>query len=480
MKPNAHSLSQPKALYLLAAVQMWECFSFYGMRALLVLYLINKLGFSDMRAYGTFALYSALVEFGGILGGRLADKFLGLRQSVTLGGWLIAAGHICMVMEENTFFLFMGLSLIVVGSGLFSTNISALLSMFYGKDDRRRERGFTLFFVGINIGALLASVLCGAAGELYGWHYGFGLAAIGMIIGNILLYTLGHFLEDKGHVLLKTGQQGTLNAWYILCGVVPLVAFMIAKEEIFIKVIPGICLAYVGYLGFKMWQSKLFNSKSLAQFSLYLGAFALFFAAEEQVGSSLLIFCERHASHTIAGFEIPTTSLLSINPCIIILGGAFVTKIFRSLFIRIVSALFIAALAFTMLSFACSQYSGSNLVPIAIVVTGILLVSIAEVFIAPAIYTYCSEMAPPEWQGVTMGMIPLGYSLAGLINGMFSKSMAIDQESKVAALNLYCQGFGWIGASLAFMALLLIFAVPILQKFLNKKEMSYDRNRISI
>ena len=130
---RAMSTQQPRALYLLFAVKMWECFSFYGMRALLVLYVIDQLGMDDMRAYGTYALYGALVEFGGLVGGFYADRIFGLRKSIVYGGWLIAAGHVCLSLHVHPGFFFSGLALIVVGSGLFSSNISALLGLFYDR-----------------------------------------------------------------------------------------------------------------------------------------------------------------------------------------------------------------------------------------------------------------------------------------------------------------------------------------------------------
>ena len=179
-----NNATQPKALMLIASVQMWECFSFYGMRVLLVLYMIHQLGWSDAQAFGIFALYTGLVEFGGIIGGMVAEKFLGLKRAISLGGWLIMSGHLTLALGES-FLFFRALALIIVGSSFFSTNLSALLGLFYGENDARRESGFTLDHAAINLGSLLASLLCGYVGELLGWNYGFGLAAIGMLSGNL-------------------------------------------------------------------------------------------------------------------------------------------------------------------------------------------------------------------------------------------------------------------------------------------------------
>ncbi len=325
---NNTCLRQPKALYLLFAVKMWECFSFYGMRALMILYLINQLGVDDYRAYGIYAIYCALFEFGGILGGRFADRILGLRKSIICGGWLIATGHICLSVQSETWAFFSGLSLIVVGSGLFSSNISALLGLFYEEDDPRREVGFTLFYVGINIGALIASLLCGVIGEVYGWHYGFGLAALGMIGGNLLFLCNRKILEGKGEFIGESPQIGEKILGYsLLFAALPICAIMIAWEDIFLHVIPCFALLCVIVLGRKMVLSGKFSTTHLINLGLYLVALALFFAAEDQTASALVVFSERYATKTFAGISIPTTTLLSLNPFVVILGGAIISRL---------------------------------------------------------------------------------------------------------------------------------------------------------
>jgi len=471
-------LRQPKALYLLFAMRMWECFSFYGMRALLVLYMVSELGFNDMRAYGIFALYSSLTEFGAILGGRLADKLLGLRPAIAIGGWVMAAGHLTMAFEENSLFLFLGLSLIVVGSGLFTSNISALLGLFYTQNDSRREQGFTLFYVGINVGALLASLLCGYIGETYGWHYGFGLAAIGMTVGNLMFIAFGKVLENKGNPPKKIRKREKSSITLALIALVPIMAIVIAREEIFMHILPWICMAIAGYMVVQMGRSGAFTKSKLAMLGLYLTAFVLFFAAEDQVATSLLMFSERHAEGTIAGFEMPSSSLLSLNPFVIILGGSLVARLFRnsglqSIALRSVAALVMGSAAFAGLTLLCTFNADSGTVPVIAVAGVVILISMAELLIAPAIYSFCSEMAPEEWQGSVMGLIPIGFSLASLMSGFFSKSMAMEEGTENISLTLFTQGFGIISVCMGVMALIVMFGIPALQKYL-KEDKSHE------
>ena len=173
----------PTGLFTLFFAEMWERFSYYGMRALLVFYMIKGfLGYEDNEAYKVYGAYTALVYMTPFFGGMLADKLLGPRRAVVFGGLLMAAGHLLMTIESGVFF-FMALSLLIAGNGFFKPNISTMVGGLYGDHDSRRDGGFTIFYMGINLGAAMAPLLCGYVGETYGWHYGFGLATVGMLVG---------------------------------------------------------------------------------------------------------------------------------------------------------------------------------------------------------------------------------------------------------------------------------------------------------
>ena len=173
----------PTGLYTLFFAEMWERFSYYGMRALLVFYMIKGfLGYNDNEAYAVYGAYTALVYATPYLGGMLADRLLGARRAVVLGGLLMAAGHLLMGVENRTAF-FAALALLILGNGFFKPNISTIVGSLYPAGSPRRDGGFTIFYMGINLGAAMSPVLCGYIGETYGWHYGFGLATAGMLVG---------------------------------------------------------------------------------------------------------------------------------------------------------------------------------------------------------------------------------------------------------------------------------------------------------
>ena len=173
----------PTGLYTLFFAEMWERFSYYGMRALLILYMIKGfLGLNDEDATAVYGAYTALVYMTPFFGGLIADKLLGSRVCVVIGGLLMAGGHLLMTVEKDLFF-FSALGFLIVGNGFFKPNISTIVGSLYPEGSPKRDGGFTIFYIGINLGAAMAPLLCGYIGETYGWHYGFGLATIGMLIG---------------------------------------------------------------------------------------------------------------------------------------------------------------------------------------------------------------------------------------------------------------------------------------------------------
>lgn len=192
--------SQPRAIFYIVAIQIWEYFSFYGMRALLILYLTHQLGFNDSHAINLFSAYASLVYVTPILGGWLADRLLGNRVAVITGALLMTLGHVVLGLEsDSTLSLYAALAIIICGYGLFKSNISCLLGELYAPDDNRRDGGFSLLYAAGNIGSIAAPIACGLAAQWYGWHVGFALAGVGMFIG-LLIFLSGHrhFQQTRG------------------------------------------------------------------------------------------------------------------------------------------------------------------------------------------------------------------------------------------------------------------------------------------
>ena len=178
----------PTGLFTLFFAEMWERFSYYGMRALLTFYMIKGfLGYNDKKAYAVYGAYTALVYMTPYFGGMLADRILGARRAVVLGGLLMAAGHLLMTIENSVAF-FGALGLLIAGNGFFKPNISTMVGGMYPQGSEKKDAGFTIFYMGINLGAAMSPIVCGYVGETYGWHYGFGIATIGMLIVTVITH----------------------------------------------------------------------------------------------------------------------------------------------------------------------------------------------------------------------------------------------------------------------------------------------------
>jgi len=329
----------PKALFTLFFAEMWERFNFYGMRAILTLYMIKVMfdhmsqNDADERAIGIYGAYNAMVYLTPVLGGLLADKLLGFRRSIIWGGALMASGQI-MLMFSDVFQLFVandlffiGLSLIVVGNGYFKPNISSFLGTFYEKNDPRKDSAFTIFYMGINVGAFLAPITCGYLGETYDWDWGFGLAAAGMLAGLFVfrknirkfgeqgLSPVPEFIKKKVFIGLKPTHL-------ILIGsvlVTPLFALLLNVNESMTLILTILGALVIGYLLYEaIFKLDKVAGQRLAVVIILAFFHTLFWAFFEQAGSSLTLFTERNVDRTFLGSELKTSIFQSVNPLFII------------------------------------------------------------------------------------------------------------------------------------------------------------------
>ncbi len=299
--------THPKALFTLFFAELWERFSFYGMRALLTLYMTKVLfeqmetGKADALAYGIYGAFNALLYGAPVIGGLLADRMLGFRYAVILGGLFMAIGQFTLsgtIGQELPFYI--GLGLIIVGNGFFKPNISSFLGEFYERDDPRKDGGFTIFYMGINIGAFLAPLTCGYLGEQVDWSYGFLAAGIGIVLGVIVFWFNMRKFDDKG--LPPKPLQASKFGLVVLgsCAVVPLLAFLLKQDEIvdWILIIAGL-----GVLGYVVYSAM--NAKDKVEGQRLLVVVVLFFfhmmfwALFEQAGGSLTILTDRHVNRGV-------------------------------------------------------------------------------------------------------------------------------------------------------------------------------------
>ena len=275
---------QPRGLVLLFIVEMWERFSYYGMRSLLVLYMVHALGWPDARADHLYGLYTGAVYLTPLFGGYLADRFLGTRRSLVIGALIIATGHFVLAFSGMPPF-YLGLTLVVIGTGFFKPNVSTMVGQLYRPGDRRRDGGFTIFYMGINIGGFIAPFICGYLGQRVGWHYGFAAAGVGMLLGLCAYLTL------RNKYLPGIGLPPVAR---------PPAATSASQTENVGRLTPD-------------------ERKRIAALAIVFVMASIFWVSYEQAGSSLNLFADRYTNLRVNGWEIPSSWFQSAQPMFVLL-----------------------------------------------------------------------------------------------------------------------------------------------------------------
>src|ERR1051325_62973 len=321
----------PIGLYTLFFTEMWERLSYYGMRALLVLFMVDTarggMGLSDKTAASIYGLYTSAVYLAALPGGWIADRFLGAQRAVWYGGIIIAVGHFVLAIPRAETF-YAGLILVVIGTGMLKPNVSAMVGELYPEGGARRDAGFSVFYMGINLGAFIGPFICGTLGERLNWHYGFGAAGLGMVFGLIQYRGLKRNLGAAG---LRPGNAGqTSNGQKILAfgaivalmllvalGIARIIRFdPIAMAQATTAVLVGIAIVFFGGI-FLFGRLDKIERQRVAVIVILCAVAILFFAGLEQAGSSLNLFADRYTQRKI-GFEIPTTWFQALSPIFVI------------------------------------------------------------------------------------------------------------------------------------------------------------------
>ena len=435
----------PKGLFYLFFAEMWERFSFYGMRALLVLYLIkdfmSELENNEDIAYGIFASYGALVYLTPLIGGYLADKFIGYRKSIIFGGILMALGHFCMAFQNDIFF-YGALGLLIIGNGFFKPNISTLVGSLYPEGDPRRDSGFTVFYMGINLGAMIAPLFCGYLGFEFGWHYGFGAAGIGMLAGLIVFWKgiKDGVLGDKGlqpdNYIGKKISGLKIEHIIYFCGFlsVPVFAYAILLNTqseflgnaiIAVGVIIFIYLSYIIYV-LKINQKDKASGDRLIAVMIFCVFLTVFWACFEIAGSAVTVWADR----CVNLFGINASQTNAVNPAYIVLLAIPFSWVWTKLDISnknpstpIKFSLGILQLGLGFLVFAISFfYMGEDgKVPMIFLFLGYLLITTGELFLSPIGLSKVTQLAPKKIISFIMGVWFLSSTFAHYISGGIAK-----------------------------------------------------------
>lgn len=462
--------NHPKGLYVLFFAEMWERFSYYGMRALLILYLTKHFLFTDTQAYGIYGAYTTLVYVTPVIGGILADQFLGQRKAVMWGAILLVLGHLGMAFEGepvvnaadrdgtvmNVFYL--SLALIIAGVGFLKANISAIVGELYDKTDERRDGAFTLFYVGINLGAFAGALISGYLGETYGWKYGFGLAGLGMLAGLVVFIWGKPLLNGAGEspnpVLLAKKQFGLMSTeWLIYLGtlVAVFVIWMAIGEYKVVGYIlwPAFIATFL-YIIVRSVATLPPHPRNRIFAALFLISIqVLFWALFEQAGSSLNLYTDREVDRTFMGNEVPASVFQSLNAMYIIVLG----PVFAALWVWLAKrgkepsapakfglGVIQLGLGFLVLVWGASA-AGTNLTPVMFIFLIYLLHTTGELCLSPVGLSAMTRLSVPKMVGLVMGAWFISSAAGNFVAAQIAKMTAGGGEGQV--LEVYSK-VGWM------------------------------------
>jgi POT family proton-dependent oligopeptide transporter len=481
---------QPKQIWMLFFTEMWERFSFYGMRALLILYMTHILLFPDKDANLQYGAYNALVYTMPLLGGWLADRLLGFRKSIVLGGVLMAIGHLVLAIPSQATF-FLGLGFLISGNGFFKPNISSLLGRYYTEQDPRKDAGYSIFYMGVNIGAFLGGAICGYLGKEINWHLGFGIAGVFMVLGLIVFLSFQRILENEGYspepakLAKKVGGIMSLE-WALYTGaflLVPIAVFLVQFHtimEVLLYPLGFAALVYVIYESFKFdkeSRQKLWAASIMVVFTV------LFWGFYEQSGGSLNLMAERNVDMTVFGHKLSSAMVNNaVNPFYII----FLTPLFAVMWTFLTrkkiepSTPMKFGLAFLFLGAGYYLFYLGGIVgkdtgymPMIYFLLAYLVITTGELFLSPIGLSMITKLSPKQMVGFMMGLWFLASAFGQHLAGVIGSKMSVPHEANgqvvdaIVSLPIYMKGCNQIALVSLGGGVLLIALSPVIRKLMN-------------
>ena len=491
----------PKGLFYLFFAEMWERFSFYGMRALLTLYMVDvifeALKDRDYATAAVYASYGSLVYASTVIGGRISDKILGMRNSIFLGGILMSLGHFVLAIESNVAF-FLALSLIIVGNGFFKPNISTFVGTLYPDGDPRKDSGFTIFYMGINIGGWIAPLLCGWLAVTYGWHYGFALAGFGMLSGLIFFWSgiRNGVFGERGmppvNGSIDTKVMGVKNRYLIPILsflAVPFIAYLLSAykplgsdgdffgDQNLVNIIFKIIgVSILGYLAYIIVQSNADERKKLIVAVLITVFMTIFWGFHELSGSVITLFAARNVD---LGGIMTASQTNSLNSMWIIILAIPISMLWTRLSKKNLNprtpykfgmGLLFAGISFYILSISQGSADENGMVPFAYLLLMYFLISVGELFMSPVGLSKITDLSPKRIVAFMMGVWFLSSAFAFQVVGFIGKQLSIESTDKnvggFETLSIYTDGFLLIAQYSVGAGLIVLIAGPFIKKLM--------------
>ena len=488
MNTTTDFLGHPKGLFVCFATEMWERFSYYGMRALLILYLTKHWEFTDATSYLIYGAYTSLVYIMPVFGGMLADQILGSKKAVTYGAILLVFGHLGMTVESNEQIFYLSLALIVSGVGFLKPNISTMVGALYEEGDPRRDSGFTIFYMGINIGAFTATLLCGYLGEEVGWAYGFGAAGIGMLFGLIIFLWGQKYLEGlaepPSNKYLQKMNGISYESWAYISGIFMVLVtwFLVQNSQLVGQLLGGFGAIFIGaWLLYALFRCAPDERDRLIVVGILILFSLIFWALFEQAGSSLNILTDRGVNRVIFGWEVPASMFQSLNA-----GFIFtIAPLFAMLWIALAKrnmepstpikfsiGIILVGLGFLALVYGMRSSEGLQTGVFWIILI-YLLHTLGELCLSPVGLSSVTKLSPQRIVGFMMGMWFFASAAGNYVAGLIARATASDSSGvsndvfdltqKQSFMDVYTDvGLMAIGCGI-FLAIL----TPILKKLMH-------------
>lgn len=465
-RPQEEVIGHPKGLFLLFMAEMWERFSYYGMRALLIFYLVQHWLFSDSEASIIYGAYTALVYITPVVGGYLADQYIGQRKAVLFGAVLLTFGHFFMAFEGsggqadpmiNVFWL--ALALIIVGSGFLKANISVIVGQLYSRTDVRRDPAYTIFYMGINVGAATASIICGYLGQTYGWEYGFGLAGFGMLLGLVFFVIGKPLLLGKGEPKDPAKIKG-VKEWGIYGAGLAMVALCWAAIQ-YQEMVGYVLGAFGGGLVLYVLFTAVTKLPSQERDRIFAAMFLIltsivFWALFEQAGSSLNLFTDRHVDTQ----GVNASMFQSINAIYIVLLAPLFAMLWQGLArkgaepstpLKFGMAVIQVGLGFLVLVWGAESVGVSVPTPVIFIFLIYLLHTTGELCLSPVGLSAMNRLSPAHMASLIMGTwffaSATGNFAAGLIAAATGAEGVGEEAGKQVVLDVYST-VGWYAVAI--------------------------------
>ena len=509
-------LGHPAGLYVCFATELWERFAYYGMRALLIFYLTQQFLLTDDISYSIYAAYTSLVWMLPVIGGMVADKYLGSRKSVTVGAVFMAVGFISMALPSslgwlfvsagdsdasNIDTLFLSMAMIIVGVGFLKTNISTVVGALYEHNDPRRDAGFTIFYMGINIGGFLAPFICGWVGSTWGWNYGFGVAGVGMLLGLITFLAGSHLFEGRAEPsdpakLTEQVLPGVNRELLIYMGILALTVmiFLLMKNYQYVGSVLGAFGALLGtfIIYFSVFKCSPQERDRMLVVSVLVVFSILFWGLYEQMGSSLNLFADRLVDRNLFGWQVQASQLQALPPLIVIIFA----PLFSGLWVRLGRrgmdpnipvkfslALLLIGLAFLMPVVGISLVEPGEKIALFWYVLVFFLMICGELCMVPIAMNMITRLCPKRVVATMMGSFFLSMSVGSYIAGYLAKRTSVETvDGKIVnvaeAMDTYVSAYLDIGLIGLGSAVLLYFLSPLLFYRMHERSDSHGASMI--